>query len=46
MQRPPGGWVVQTRVGRGFAELAPDEQQFIVDFTGPHAREAARGCRT
>jgi glucans biosynthesis protein len=36
MQRPPGGWVVQTRVGRGFAELAPGEQQFIVDFTGPH----------
>ncbi len=35
MQRPPGGWVVQTRVGRGFAALAPDEQQFIVDFTGP-----------
>lgn len=35
MQRPPGAWVVQTRVGRGFAELAPDEQQFIVDFAGP-----------
>ncbi len=35
MQRPPGGWVVQTRVGRGYAELAEDEQQFVVDFTGP-----------
>jgi glucans biosynthesis protein len=35
MQRPPGAWVAQTRVGRGFAELADDEQQFIVDFTGP-----------
>lgn len=35
MQRPPGAWVVQTRIGRGFAELAQDEQQFIVDFTGP-----------
>jgi glucans biosynthesis protein len=35
MQRPPGGWVVQTRIGRGFAELADDEQQFVVDFTGP-----------
>lgn len=35
MQRPPGAWVVQSRVGRGFAELADDEQQFIVDFTGP-----------
>jgi glucans biosynthesis protein len=34
-QRPPDGWVVQTRVGRGFAELGEDEQQFAVDFTGP-----------
>lgn len=34
-QRPPGAWVVQTRVGRGFAELAPGEHQFIVDFAGP-----------
>jgi glucans biosynthesis protein len=35
MQRPPGAWVAQTRVGRGFAELAEDEQQFVVDFIGP-----------
>ena len=35
MTYPPGAWVVQTRAGRGFAELAPDEQQFIVDFKGP-----------
>jgi glucans biosynthesis protein len=35
MQRPPGAWVTQTRVGRGYAELADDEQQFVVDFTGP-----------
>jgi glucans biosynthesis protein len=35
MQRPPGAWVTQTRIGRGFAELAPDEQQYVVDFTGP-----------
>ena len=35
MQRPPGAWVTQTRVGRGFAELAENEQQFVVDFTGP-----------
>jgi glucans biosynthesis protein len=35
MQRPPGGWVVQTRVGRSYAELAPNEQQYIVDFAGP-----------
>lgn len=34
-RRPPGAWVVQTRIGRGFAELGPDEQQFIVDFMGP-----------
>jgi glucans biosynthesis protein len=35
MQRPPGAWVAQTRIGRGFAELADDEQQFVVDFIGP-----------
>ena len=35
VQRPPGAWVTQTRAGRGFAELAEDEQQFIVDFIGP-----------
>lgn len=34
-QHPPGAWVTQTRAGRGFAELAEDEQQYIVDFTGP-----------
>jgi glucans biosynthesis protein len=35
MQRPPGGWVTQTRVGRGFFELGENEQQFVVDFSGP-----------
>jgi periplasmic glucans biosynthesis protein len=40
-QRPPGAWVVQTRTGRGFAELAADEQQFIVDFTGPSLAKLA-----
>ena len=35
MQRPPGAWVTQTRAGRGFQALADDEQQFVVDFTGP-----------
>jgi periplasmic glucans biosynthesis protein len=35
MQRPPGAWVTQTRIGRGYAELGDDEQQFVVDFTGP-----------
>jgi glucans biosynthesis protein len=34
-QRPPDGWVVQTRIGRGYAELAEDEHHFAVDFTGP-----------
>ena len=42
MQQPPGAWVTQSRVGRGYRELADDEQQFIVDFTGPVAR---RRCR-
>ncbi len=35
MQHPPGAWVAQTRAGRGFVALAEDEQQFVVDFTGP-----------
>jgi glucans biosynthesis protein len=35
MQRPPGAWVTQTRIGRGYSELAEDEQQFVVDFSGP-----------
>ncbi len=34
-QHPPGAWVTQTRAGRGYAELAADEQQYVVDFTGP-----------
>jgi glucans biosynthesis protein len=34
-QQPPGAWVTQARVGRGYRELAPDEHQFMVDFTGP-----------
>jgi glucans biosynthesis protein len=33
--QPPGAWVTQSRVGRGYRELADDEQQFIVDFVGP-----------
>ncbi len=35
MQHPPGAWVAQTRAGRGYAEIADDERQFVVDFTGP-----------
>jgi glucans biosynthesis protein len=34
-QRPPGAWVAQTRAGRGFVELAPNEHQYVIDFTGP-----------
>jgi glucans biosynthesis protein len=34
-QQPPGAWVTQSRVGRGYRELAEDEHQFMVDFTGP-----------
>ena len=34
-QHPPGAWATQTRAGRGYAELAEDEQQYVVDFTGP-----------
>lgn len=34
-ERPPGAWVTQSRVGRGFDALAPNEHQYIVDFTGP-----------
>jgi glucans biosynthesis protein len=41
-QRPPGAWVTQTRVGRGFVELAPNEHQYVVDFAGP-AIEALPG---
>jgi glucans biosynthesis protein len=33
--RPPGAWVTQTRVGPGFVQLPEDEQQFVVDFSGP-----------
>jgi glucans biosynthesis protein len=35
MEYPPGAWVTQTRAGRGYQQLADDEQQFVVDFTGP-----------
>lgn len=36
--RPPGGWTVQSRRGRGWAEPAAGEVQFIVDFDGPALR--------
>ena len=34
-QRPPGAWALQTRAGRGYAELPEDQQQYVVDFDGP-----------
>ncbi|HUG25376.1 glucan biosynthesis protein G [Piscinibacter sp.] len=34
-QRPPNGWTLQSRLGRGYAKLAPDEFQYVVDFAGP-----------
>jgi glucans biosynthesis protein len=34
-QRPPIGWVTQTRVGQGHERLAAGERQLIVDFDGP-----------
>ena len=34
-QRPPNGWTVQSRLGRGYAKLGPDELQLVVDFAGP-----------
>ncbi|MBC7681249.1 MAG: glucan biosynthesis protein G [Ferruginibacter sp.] len=34
-QHPPQAWVTQTRIGHSFATLAQNEQQYIVDFTGP-----------
>ncbi|WP_235971119.1 glucan biosynthesis protein [Azohydromonas caseinilytica] len=33
--RPPGAWVTQTRLGRGFEALGPEELQYVVDFDGP-----------
>ena len=44
MQHPPGAWVTQTRVGRGYAELAEGEQQYVVDFTGPSLAALAAGA--
>jgi len=35
IRQPPGAWVTQTRVGRGYRPLADDEQQYLVDFVGP-----------
>ena len=34
-QKPPQGWVVQSRVGHGWHVLPADQVQYVVDFTGP-----------
>jgi len=44
-QHPPGAWVTQTRVGRGYTELPKDEQQFVVDFTGPSLAALPKDAR-
>jgi len=33
--RPPNGWTVQSRLGRGYKKLGPDEFQYVIDFAGP-----------
>ncbi len=40
-QRPPASWATQSRVGRGFHELAANEQQYIIDFDGPALKKLA-----
>jgi glucans biosynthesis protein len=37
-QRPPNGWALQSRTGRSYAELGPNETQYVVDFDGPALR--------
>lgn len=44
-QRPPNGWTLQSRRGRGYTELDPDEVQFVVDFDGPALRSLPPGAR-
>ncbi|HEX5285477.1 MAG TPA: glucan biosynthesis protein G [Polaromonas sp.] len=38
-QRPPNGWVTQSRRGTGYSKLSADAQgqqtQFVIDFAGP-----------
>jgi glucans biosynthesis protein len=34
-QHPPASWATQSRLGRGFDALAPNEKQYVIDFTGP-----------
>jgi glucans biosynthesis protein len=34
VERAPGAYVVQSRKGRSYAELASNEQQYVIDFAG------------
>jgi glucans biosynthesis protein len=34
-QKPPQGWVTQSRLGHGWQILPPDQVQYVVDFAGP-----------
>jgi periplasmic glucans biosynthesis protein len=44
LKQPPTGWTVQSRRGRGWAEPAPGEVQFNVDFDGPALRALPEGA--
>jgi glucans biosynthesis protein len=43
-QRPPNGWTLQSRRGRGFADLGKDEVQYVVDFAGPAINSLPAGA--
>jgi glucans biosynthesis protein len=42
-QRPPNGWTLQSRRGRGFTTTppGPNEVQYVIDFDGPALRGLA-----
>ena len=44
-QRPPNGWALQSRVGRGYAEPLRGETQYVVDFAGPALAALAPDAR-
>ncbi len=44
LQQPPGGWTVQSRRGRSWAEPLAGEIQFVVDFDGPALRALPEGA--
>ena len=38
LQQPPGGWTMQSRLGRGWAAAPVGEVQYTLDFEGPALR--------